>query len=118
LRLTRQGATLGGAPILQLGDTRHFDVVAEVYESDVRFVVPGRQATVTASALPETLHGTVDKVLWTIERNRTRDLNPTAPEDLRVVEVRIRLDDAEVAKHRALLEKLINLQVHVRIARD
>ncbi len=116
--LAREGAALGGQAILQLGDSRRMNVIAEVYETDVRYVHQGQTATISSAALPEELHGTVEKVLWTIERNTIRDLNPTAPEDLRVVEVEIRLDEEGVTKHHDLLEKLINLQVHVRIKKD
>jgi HlyD family secretion protein len=116
--LAREGATLGGRAILQLGDTRKMNVIAEVYETDVRHVHQGQTATISSAALPEELPGTVEKVLWTIERNTIRDLNPTAPEDLRVVEVKIRLDEEDVTEYHDLLETLINLQVHVRIKKD
>lgn len=116
--LARAGAASGGQPILQLGDTRRMYVVAEIYETDVRHVAKGQRATVTSAAIPDRLHGEVEQVLWTIDRNKIRSLDPTAPEDLRVVEVKIRLHDDEVNRHRDLLEKLINLQVRVRITRD
>jgi HlyD family secretion protein len=114
----RPGAATGGQPILQMADTRHLVVMAEIYETDVRFVAKGQHATISSPALPEKLHGEVEKVLWTIERNKIRSIDPTAPEDLRVVEARIRLQDDEVNRHRNVLERLINLQVHVRITRD
>jgi HlyD family secretion protein len=101
-----------------MADTRPMVVVAEIYETDVRHVAKGQRATITAAALPERLHGQVEQVLWTIDRNKIRSLDPTAPEDLRVVEAKIRLQDDEVNRHRDVLERLINLQVHVRITRD
>jgi len=116
--LAREGANVGGRAILQLGETQQMNVIAEVYETDVCHVQQGQTATISSDALPEELHGTVQRVLWTIERNTIRDINPTAPEDLRVVKVKIRLDEEDVTKHHDLLEKLINLQVHVRIKKD
>jgi len=116
--LAREGAAMGGQPILQMGDTRKLYVVAELYETDVRNVAQKQKAIVKSQALPEDLHGEVDKVLWMVERNGVRQIDPTAPEDLRIVEARILLDDRDVAKHQALLEKLINLQVSVQINRD
>lgn len=113
--LTRSGEAPGPRPILLMGDTRQFVVVAEIYETNVRRVSKGQPATIESPALAKKLRGKVDQVLWTVERNTIRDMNPLSPEDLRVVEAKIRINDEDAAKHRELLERLIRLQVDVRI---
>ena len=113
--LVSGGESLGGQPILHLGNLQHMQVLAEIYESDVSRVAPGQKVTITSHALPEPLHGEVEALLWTVAGNNLRSLNPLAPVDLRVVETRIRLLDAEVKQHKELLSRLINLQVDVQI---
>jgi HlyD family secretion protein len=116
--LVREGATLTGRPMLQMGDTSDMYALAEVYETDIRHVDEGQSAIIKSAALPEDLEGEVEEVLWTVARNSMRDINPTAPEDLRIVQVRIRINDDDVSDQRELLEKLINLQVHIVIQVD
>ena len=107
--LTHPGESTGTQPILKMGHTRQMYAVAEVYETDVRLVRLDQRATVTSQALPEPLSGTVVRVGNMIAKNDVLDVDPAAATDVRVVEVKIRLDHSESAA------RLINLQVVVHI---
>jgi HlyD family secretion protein len=109
--LTRPGERLAESPILKLGDTEEMYAVAEVYETDARFVEEGQRALIDSSALPAPIAGTVERISHLVFKNDVLDIDPAAPVDARVVEVRIRLDDSEVA------EQFSNLQVRVTIER-
>lgn len=109
---TRPGGQLSAAPILELGDTGAMYAVAEVYETDVARVRPGAQATVRSPALAGPLSGRVEQVGLIIHKNDVLRLDPRASKDTRVIEVRIRLDDAAAAAAYNWLE------VEVEIATD
>ena len=115
---TKTGEAIGGGQgstqdsgILELGNTRQMNVVAEVYETDVGRVRVGQQATLTSrnGAFPETLTGRVVRIGSQIFKNNILDDDPAANADARIVEVRIRLDQSEPVR------QLTNLQVDVRI---
>jgi HlyD family secretion protein len=107
--VTRAGETIGPRPILELGDTDHMYATAEIYETDVRYVRPGEQATITSDALSGPLRGSVESVGSTVGKNEVVSLDPTAAADARVVLARIRLDDSREAS------RLVQLQVDVLI---
>lgn len=113
--VTKEGSAVGAQPVLQMANTDRMYVNAEVYESDLQRIKVGQKVTVSSPALPQDLHGEVEKILWTVSREAVRSLDPTAPSDLRVIPVKVRLDKAEVARFRELLTRLINLQVDVYI---
>jgi HlyD family secretion protein len=70
----------------------------------------GQRAVITSPALPAGgLRGSVVQIGSVVGRNQVYDLDPAAAVDRRVVEVKVRLDESEVAARR------INLQVHVTI---
>jgi len=107
--VTSQGESIGQRPILLLGDTKHMYAVAEVYETDVRYVRPNQRATITSDALPAPLKGTVETIGMTVAKNEAVSLDPTQSADNRVVKVWIRLDDS------APVTGLVDLQVDVDI---
>ncbi len=111
---THDGETIGQRPILQMTDTAEIVVVAEVYETDIRWVEVGQPAEIFSDALPPSiskLTGTVESIGSTVARNSLMNLDPTrARTDARVVEVRIRVDNGTP------VQRLLNLQVSVSIA--
>ena len=110
--LTHPGERIANAPIVKMGSTAQMYAVAEVYETDARFVQPSQRARMTSPALPEALEGTVERVSRLIFKNDVLDVDPAARVDARVVEVRIRLDDSSMAS------QFNHLQVRVRIELD
>ncbi len=110
---TKSGETIGQRPVLQMTDTSEIVAVAEVYETDIRWVEVGQKAEIFSDALPtsvEMLTGTVEAIGSTVAQNSLMNLDPTrARTDARVVEVLIRVDDGTAVEH------LLNLQVSVSI---
>ena len=107
--VTQAGETIGPRPILQLGDIDNMYATAEIYETDVRFVRVGQQATVTSNALTAPLRGMVESIGTTVAKNEAMSIDPTAAADARVVLAHIRLADSREAGG------LVDLQVDVVI---
>ena len=95
--VTYPGEAIGNAPIMKLGNTDSMVAIAEVYETDVRFVKVGQKATVTSKALGDPITGTVERVGSLIHKSDVLGIDPTAAADSRVIEVRIRLDASPAA---------------------
>ena len=93
----REGERVGPQGIAEVGKTGAMCAIAEVYESDVRYVRVGDRATISSPALPAPLSGTVDRIGYKIGKEDVFAINPAARTDARVVEVRIRLDDSKAA---------------------
>ncbi|BAZ46899.1 HlyD family secretion protein (plasmid) [Chondrocystis sp. NIES-4102] len=100
-----------GEGILKLGQTDKMYAVAEVYETDIRKVRLGQRATITSDAFVGKLQGTVNQIGWEIGKKDVLSTDPAAATDVRVVEVKIRLDPASSQQVAALN----NLQVTVEI---
>lgn len=104
-----EGDVVGQMPLVRLADLRSMIARAEVYETQAAAVRPGQRVEITADALPTTLAGTVERVGAVVGGNQLFSLDPRRTTDNRVVEVRIRLDDAAVAA------RFVNLQVTATI---
>jgi len=96
--------------VAELGETDRMYAVAEVYETDVVRVRSGQKATISSTAFPNKITGTVERVALRVGKKDVLNTDPAADTDARVVEVRIRLDDSK------LVAGLTNLQVKVAIA--
>ena len=107
--LVRPGELMGEAGVLELASVDHMHAIAEVYESDIRFVEVGQKATVRSPAFENDLSGTVKSVRQKVQKQDEIGTDPAARKDARIVEVIIELDDSRPAAH------LTNLQVDVLI---
>jgi HlyD family secretion protein len=105
----REGERVGPEGIAELGETEAMYAIAEVYEADIGRVRVGQRAQVTSPALPRALVGRVERVGLKVGKKDILSTDPVADADARVVEVDIRLDDAEPAA------ALTNLRVDVTI---
>lgn len=103
------GERVDSAGIVEIGDTRTMDVVAEIYETDAPLLRRGQVARIHTSVLPEALAGQVERIGMTISKQSVFDLNPAASTDSRIVEARIRVATP------AAVAALIHLQVDVEI---
>jgi len=103
----REGERIGSSGLLELGQTQHMYVVAEVYETDIGLVSKGQAVTISSPALSGTLNGSVERIGAIIGKNDILDLDPVARTDSRVIEVFILLDDP------AAVATLTYLQVDV-----
>lgn len=98
--------------ILTFGDLTGMIAEVEVYETEAGALSPGVPATLTARALPHSLHGRVARIGQEVRRQTLVDASPAANTDTRVVRVILELDpaSAEVAA------RFVNLQVTARFA--
>jgi HlyD family secretion protein len=108
---THPGERVGNDGIVELGQTRQMVAVAEIYESDVDKVRLGQTAKITSDALTGELRGTVEHIGLQVQRQNIVNTDPSANIDSRIVEVKVRLDEASSQK----VAGLTNLQVKVAI---
>jgi len=110
--MIRPGEIVSGETgIARIGQTKEMYAAAEVYESDVHKVKLGQSVTVTSSAIAGKLTGKVESIGLEIARQNVVNADPTSNIDARVVEVKVKLDQASSKK----VSALTNLQVNVRI---
>jgi HlyD family secretion protein len=111
----RPGETIGAKPILQIADVDRMVVVVEVYENEAKHLHVGQKALVTSKAFSpphdkQGIEGRVARIGRMISVPLLRSVDPFAPADRHVVEVRVELDAASSRQSAALS----NLQVDVR----
>ena len=107
----REGERVGSDGVLELADLTAFEVVAEVYETDLPRVRLGATADVLVPGEPRPFPARVVDLGWRVGRQSVVSPDPVAAIDSRVVEVRLRLDPAanEAVRRRT------NMQVQVAI---
>jgi len=108
---TKAGEAIGPRGIVELGQTAQMWVRAEVYETDIGRVGVGQQAAISSDGFEGTLRGSVAEIGLMVAKNEIVDVDPAADVDARVVDVRIKLDEAASKT----VERLTNLQVRVVI---
>lgn len=106
---TREGEQVGNDGVAEVGKTNRMYAIAEIYETDIQNVKRGQRATITSSAFPGEITGVVDQIGLLIRKNDVLNTDPAADTDVRVIEVKVRLDDSR------LVSGLTNLQVKVKI---
>jgi HlyD family secretion protein len=109
---TRAGEIVSNQGIADIGKTNQMYVVAEIYETDIKKVQIGQQATIASVAFPGKLQGTVSQIGLQVSKQNVFDVNPQADTDQKVVEVKIRISNPEDSQRVA---RLTNLQVQVMI---
>ena len=102
---------IGNTPVFQLAATDKMVCIAEVYESNLRFVEKGQKVTINSPALPARITGVVTSKGAVIGSPKLKNPSPLARVDRRTAEVQIALDPEciETAK------QFISLQVNVKI---
>jgi HlyD family secretion protein len=115
----RPGETIANKPILQMADLRRMVVVAEIYENEVKHLRLGQQTVVASKAFQppydrDGLQGEVTRIGQMISSPVLKSVDPFAPADRHVVEVRVQLDEASSRQAAALS----NLQVDVRFQKE
>lgn len=110
--LTRPGEVVdSNEGIARIGQTSQMYAVAEVYESDITKVQLGQQATITSSAISGKLTGIVENIGLEVERQEVVNTDPTANIDAKVVEVKVKLDQASSEKVAGLTNLLVNVRI-------
>jgi HlyD family secretion protein len=95
--------------VIELGNTKQMYAVAEIYETDIAKVKVGQKATITSEVIDGEISGKVERIGLRIAKNDVLGTDPAAKTDVRVIEVRIKLDNS------AKISSLTNLQVKVKI---
>ncbi|MBV6624140.1 MAG: ABC exporter membrane fusion protein [Rivularia sp. (in: Bacteria)] len=108
----KPGEMITSEGLVEIGKTNQMYVVAEVYQTDIQKVRLGQKATITSTALPREIKGTVSEIGLLVDRQKILNINPGADTDRRIVEVKIRIDELEDNR---LIMGLTNLQVDVAI---
>jgi len=108
---SRGGEVAGEEGIAEIGTVDRMYAIAEVYETDIDRVRLGQEALITSDAFDEQLRGTVEQIGLKIGRQDVLDTDPAADADVRVVEVKVRLNSEGSQR----VEGLTNLQVEVEI---
>jgi HlyD family secretion protein len=113
------GETIGNRPILQMADLDQMVAVAEVYETDVRYLGLGQPAIITSPAFPRPhnkrgLRGRIVQIGRTVSTPQLKSLDPFARSDRHVIPIRVKLDDDDI-RHAA---DFVNLQVVVTFPKD
>jgi HlyD family secretion protein len=107
--LVQPGELMGEAGVLELARVDHMHAIAEVYETDIRFVKEGQRATVRSPAFESDLPGRVKSIRQKVQKQDEIGTDPAARKDARIIEVVIELEDSGPAA------SLTNLQVDVLI---
>lgn len=107
--LVRPGELMGESGILEIGQVESMYAIAEVYETDIRFVREGQRAMVKSPAFDSDLRGTVRFIRHKVQKKDEIGTDPAARKDARIIEVGIQLEDSGPAA------RLTNLQVDVLI---
>jgi HlyD family secretion protein len=105
----RPGELIGEFGILELARIDRMYAIAEVYETDIRYVKTGQSATISSAALEQDLTGSVKSIRQKVEKQDEIGTDPAARKDARIIEVAIQLDDSAPAAG------LTNLQVDIVI---
>ncbi len=104
------GELVGNRSIMRMADVTNMAVIAEVYESAKNSVKLNQAAVITGPAIEKELRGHVVKISPIVASPQVRSLDPFAPSDRRVFEVKILLDDE---KSHELARDLVNAPVDV-----
>ncbi|MGK7925816.1 MAG: efflux RND transporter periplasmic adaptor subunit [Spirulina sp.] len=108
---TFAGETIRNGGIVELAQTEQMYAIAEVYETDIARVRIGQKAKVMSNIFPGELQGTVEAIGSQIGRRNVINNDPTLEIDVRVIEVKIRLDPEASQK----VTHFINSQVEIKI---
>lgn len=95
--------------VVDLGNTSQMYVVAEIYETDIGKIKVGQTATIESEAFEGLITGKVERIGLRIAKNDVLGTDPAAKTDVRIIEVKIKLDDS------TKVSGLTNLQVRVKI---
>ncbi|MEY3175412.1 MAG: hypothetical protein RLZZ436_3326 [Planctomycetota bacterium] len=110
----RPGERLGNDGVLELGDVRQMQAVAEVFEADVSLLRTGLNAEVVVDGSGIRLQGKVVEIGHLVARKIVLTNDPVSDTDARVVEVRVALD----AQSSTQVARLSNSRVEVTIQLD
>ncbi|MFM7886484.1 MAG: ABC exporter membrane fusion protein, partial [Pseudanabaena sp.] len=95
--------------VVEIGNTQQMYVVAEIYETDIAKIKVGQKASIQSEVFEGEITGKVERIGLRIAKNDVLGTDPAAKTDVRIIEVKIKLDDSQK------VSGLTNLQVRVKI---
>ncbi len=95
--------------VVEIGNTQQMYVVAEIYETDIGKIKVGQKASIQSEVFEGEITGKVEQIGLRIAKNDVLGTDPAAKTDVRIIEVKIKLDDSQK------VSGLTNLQVRVKI---
>lgn len=95
--------------VVEIGNTQQMYVVAEIYETDIGKIKVGQKASIQSEVFEGEITGKVERIGLRIAKNDVLGTDPAAKTDVRIIEVKIKLDDSQK------VSGLTNLQVRVKI---
>ncbi len=105
----KENEAVGTNGIMDLGFTDKMYVVAEVDENSISKIKKGDRATIKSDAFQGEISGKVELIGSQVRKNGVTSADPSDKQDIRVVEVKVLLDNSNLVKG------LTNLQVKVSI---
>ena len=98
--LAREGERPNSSGVLNVGANQSMEALIEVYESDIDRVVIGQVVDLISEngGFRGSLRGQVNMISPQVRQRRVLSTDPTGDADSRVVEVRVKLDNASVEK--------------------
>ena len=102
--------------VVELGQTERMVAIAEIYETDIRQISLGQQATIISEGgvFDDEIRGEVTHIRSQIGKKDVFATDPTADVDTRIIEVKITLDPTSSQK----VSQFTNSQVIVKINRN
>ena len=96
----REGERSNSSGVLNVGANQSMEALIEVYESDIDRVVMGQIVDLISEngGFRGSLRGQVNMISPQVRQRRVLSTDPTGDADSRVVEVRVKLDNASVEK--------------------
>lgn len=107
----RPGEKPGPGGLMKIGNLDEMIVEVEIFQTEIGKVEVGVPVEVVAEALPERLHGSVERIGLEVGRQSMISTDPAASTDARVVKVYVALDAASSE----LAQTFSNLEVVARI---
>ena len=109
--LTRPGEVVSSDGVVRIGQISQMYAVAEVYESDIGKIQLGQRVKVSSHAISEELHGVVERIGLEVQRQEIINTDPAANIDAKIVEVRVRLDEASSQQVGGLTNLLVKVAI-------
>lgn len=115
---TPKGSSVTPRPVLQIADLTQMVCIAEVYDNEIHRIRQQQEVTIEsktfqdASGKAKVLHGQVSRIGRTVATPALKAIDPYAPVDRHVIEVRIDIRPEDIPQ----AARFINLQVDVKFA--
>lgn len=107
----KQGDVVTNTPLMQIADLSAMECHIEVVDRLVGSVEKGQVVIISSPALPRDIRGTVSDIGRFVGNSTLQDPNPLALVDRKTVDVRAKIDQADIE----IASRLVNLQVAVKI---